>query len=161
MINFSMILNFNLPPACRRLCNANEGMLLRADSALSTAYLHFYYDRPNYPTRQPTRIPQFQPLDDNGRVQLTYDNHVTYVRIPGTLNSQIGLQNYSESVSQIVDRVVRLKWEQHTWTPHASGNRDCDTISLDSTVVSLHWNNCVRKVLDEDFDDPQYEIKLI
>ena len=161
MIDFSMILNLNIRPNCRRLCNANEGMLLRADSALSTAYLHFYYDKTNYDHHK-TRIPQFKYLDDSrSRVQLSYDNHVTDIRIPGTLNSQVGLQNYNESVSQIVDRVVRLKWEQHTQTPHARENRDCDTISLDSTAVSLNWNNCVRKVLDEDFDDPQYEIKLI
>ena len=60
---------------------------------------------------------------------------------------------YNVSSSLIVNRVVRIRWEQHTQTPSHRG--DCDTVSLDSTAVSLNWNQCVRNVLDEDFNDQQ------
>ena len=124
--------------------------MLRADSSISTAYLSFYYNLQKI-DKHVSRVPQLQFLDE-GRISLSYDNLATNIKVPGTFNNNTGLQMYNLSNSQIINRVVRIKWEQHTQTPHKG---DCDTVSLDSTAVSLNWNQCVRNVLHEDFDDQQ------
>ena len=78
-IDFSLILDLNIGPSCRSLCNANEGILLRADSSISTAYLNFYYNKQNRGNDRGRRVPQLHFID-GGRVSLSYDNNVTFIK---------------------------------------------------------------------------------
>ena len=78
------------------------------------------------------------------------DNYATSIVVPGTLNQGIGLLNFSINNSQLVNRMVRLKWEQNT-RPFLG--QDCDVWSLDNVVITIHHKNCMRNVFSDDFED--------
>ena len=128
--------------------------MLRADSLNYTQYLHFYHSN-NKTVSNGTKVPLVQILDDD-EILLTYDNYSSTINVSRTLNSGTGLLNFSLS-DELVGSVVTLTWEQHTLKPVAL---DCDVWSLDNVVVTLHYGDCERNLLDEDFEEDQQYVCL-
>ena len=80
---------------------------------------------------------------------LTYDDNLSF-RVSGTFNKQVEQQHYTvDSVSQLVNRIVSLKWEQRA---SCTSTSDCDVWSLDNVKVILQYENCTKAVLSEDFE---------
>ena len=132
----------------------NKGILLSANSPnFSTVKIHFYY-----PTCANTSDPNISPsvepsLVCDGSDVLMHNLTLTYLsfRVNGTFNRQVEQQQYTmDSVSQLVNRIVSLKWEQRA---SCSSNKDCDVWSLDNVEVTVQYENCTRLVLSEDFED--------
>ena len=135
----------------------NEGILLSANLPnFSTVNIHFYY-----PTCANTSDPNISPsvkpsLVCNGsdvlmhNLTLTYNDNLSF-RVNGTFNRQVEQQHYTvDSVSQLVNRIVSLKWEQRA---SCSSNKDCDVWSLDNVEVTVQYENCTKAVLSEDFEN--------
>ena len=132
----------------------NEGILLSANSLnFSTENIHFYYptcesDQNISPNVEPSLV-----CDDHDvlmhNLTLTYDDNLSF-RVNGTFNRQLEQQHYTvDSVSQLVNRIVSLKWEQRA---SCTSTSDCDVWSLDNVKVILQYENCTKAVLSEDFE---------
>ena len=113
----------------------------------SSQFLHFYYSGNRQKTSSDLTPIMVQPLNES-YVRLTYNNNPTSI-VSGTLNQNEGLLSFSLNNSQLVNRMVRLKWEQNVNANH----RDCAVWSLDNVVVTLHHNNCTINVFSDDFED--------
>ena len=150
---FSLILQYPASSNCIALDNANEGILLRAEDSFNIShFLHFYYNRNNRMSRGSScRIPLVDFLSED-LLKLTYDNYATTVDVPGTRNTDMGLLDFSLNSSQLIDRIVRLTWEQHA---QDSKGPDCDVWSLDNVAIVLHHNCGMRTVLTDDFNNQQ------
>ena len=148
-INFSLILDHPTNSKHLHLKRANEGVLLKANTFNSSHYLHFYFNRLSF-QRTGNRIPLVSPNGSMLRLTYMYDNHITTIVVPGTLDKGEGLLNFSLDNSQLVNRIVTLTWEQYSYcTPT---NRSCDMWSLDNVAVTLH-NNCgMKTIFSDDFD---------
>ena len=91
-----------------------------------------------------------------GQLRLRYDNNSARGTIvPGTLNGEEGLLNFSMNSSQLLNRVVMLTWEQYSRAGKQRSMDLCDVWSLDNVAVTLHHNNCVRTVFSDDFEEQQ------
>ena len=151
-INFSLILKYPDKKGCKNINSANEGVLLRGDTLNSSHFLHFYYSNNNFMSsskgKGKGRPLLVQDLNEGNLLRLIYNiDASSSIEVPGTLNEGIGLLNFSLNNSQLVNRMVKLKWEQ------IPGSHNCDVWSLDNVVVTLHHNNCTRNVFSDDFED--------
>ena len=133
--------------------NANEGVLLRANTLSSSQFLHFYYSKRKIDSGD-SIIPHVKRLS-GGQLRLTYDKYTTGTVVPGTLNKSKGVLNFSLNSSQLANRVVNLTWEQYLHVKNSRHNKMCAVWSLDNVAVTLHYNYCMRTVFRDDFDDQQ------
>ena len=134
----------------------NEGILLSANSPnFSPENIHYYYSicrsgSDTFPKVEPNQLVCNGPDLLMHKLTLTYDDGLNFT-VNGTFNRRGGQQQYTvDSLSQLVNRIVSLKWEQHA---SCTSTSDCDVWSLDNVEVTVQYENCNRSVLSEDFED--------
>ena len=91
------------------------------------------------------------------RVENNYGDKVTLIYssndmfdVLATFNNNTGLLNFSKNASELLNSVSSVTWEQYT--VNMSLGQDCDVWSLDNVAVSVQYEGCTRKILEEDFD---------
>ena len=150
-IDFSLILSFKNATQCIKLDDINEGILLKSTDHLNFRNnLNFYYSsKVNNFNNLPIVPEVFLSPNDQEEVILNY-NSTENISVSATLNSDIGLLNFSKNTSEILNRISSITWEQYT--VNLSRGADCDVWSLDNVAVTVQYEDCTREVFKEDFE---------
>ena len=71
--------------------------------------------------------------------------------VSATFNNNTGLLNFSKNASELLNSVSSVTWEQYT--VNISLGQDCDVWSLDNVAVSVQYEDCMREIFKEYFED--------
>ena len=100
----------------------------------------FFYDS-NKISNDNTKTVEFL---NNSLVKLTYNEQ--YITVPGRKISNNRLQEFSLTNSELLNRNVKLSWEQ-------IGSSNCNVWSMDNVKVFLQHRNCKKIIFSDDFEE--------